>query len=306
LGDKDVVRYRLRFLLQELDLPRGVTVIGRGVECNLTIEDPLVSRQHARIVIDDESARVEDLNSRNGVRVNGLIVRGPTLLVDRDRLRVGTQDLVFCRIDQSGQVAARATGVLRLCANCRLPYPSEVVACPHCEATEQTDESTLTGEEQDSPSWSAQLLVDALERALALGRPADAERIGVRATARLDELLLTGRRIDPQVLGAVAARVAATTVATGDPRWAVWVLGLYRRVALVPPLDVTRSLSRAAVDHPSALRRALVPLLEQLRATKTASAEDGDGIAALTRLEVDCGFGADDSRASRSRSHSTD
>ena len=66
-----MARYRLRFLLQEFDLPRGATLIGRSSDCHVTIEDPLVSRQHARIVIDGDDATLQDLGSRNGVKLNG-------------------------------------------------------------------------------------------------------------------------------------------------------------------------------------------------------------------------------------------
>src|SRR5687767_6926407 len=49
-----VARYRLRFLLQEFDLPRGATILGRSSDCHVTIEDPLVSRHHARIVLEGD------------------------------------------------------------------------------------------------------------------------------------------------------------------------------------------------------------------------------------------------------------
>jgi len=83
--EEKLVRYRLRFVLQELDLPQGVTIIGRSLDCNLTLEDPLVSRRHARIVLDATGARIEDLDSRNGVRVNGVAVREPVVLRSGDR-----------------------------------------------------------------------------------------------------------------------------------------------------------------------------------------------------------------------------
>jgi hypothetical protein len=35
-------------VLQEFDLPPGITVIGRSLDCHLTIEDALVSRRHAQ------------------------------------------------------------------------------------------------------------------------------------------------------------------------------------------------------------------------------------------------------------------
>jgi hypothetical protein len=39
-----VARFRLRFLLQELDLIGPVVTLGRSSECQITLEDPLVSR----------------------------------------------------------------------------------------------------------------------------------------------------------------------------------------------------------------------------------------------------------------------
>src|SRR5271166_1147640 len=205
-GEEYVLRYRLRFLLQEFDLPRGITVIGRSLDCNLTIEDPLVSRQHASIVVDDDGGTVEDMGSRNGVRVNGLQVRGATPLRDGDRVRIGTQDFVFCRVDPLGKAHSKTTGVLRLCAKCRLPYPRELVSCPNCEATEQTDEETLSGSfgSENQTAWSVQLLVEALERALTLGRLTDAERIVRRATAQVDELIAAGGAIDAKALSALS------------------------------------------------------------------------------------------------------
>ena len=86
-----MARYRLRFLLQEIDLPRGATLLGRSPECHVTLEDPLVSREHARIAIYEQSATCEDLGSRNGVKINGLAMKGPTRLKDGDRVRIGTR-----------------------------------------------------------------------------------------------------------------------------------------------------------------------------------------------------------------------
>src|SRR5580693_10224660 len=95
-----MTRYRLRFHLQEVDLHQGVTYIGRSEECGVTIEDPLVSRRHARIIYEGDDVTIEDLGSRNGVRVNGRPLQGSVSLTDGDRVRIGTQDFVFCRIQQ--------------------------------------------------------------------------------------------------------------------------------------------------------------------------------------------------------------
>jgi hypothetical protein len=281
-----VARYRLRFLLQEFDLPRGVTLIGRGVDCNLTIEDALVSRHHARIAIDDEGAVVEDLGSRNGVRVNGITVRVPTRLHDGDRVRVGRQDFVFCCVDPALQARSHTTGVLRLCTNCRLPYSRELVACPNCEATEQNDEeTTLSGNlgQGDRGTWSIQLLVEALERAVTFGRLGDAERIVRQATAMMEDAIVRGETIDSKVLASLAVQAAATSLVTNDPTWSLWVCDVHRRTGQIPTLEVVECLGEVVDRHSGAFRVPLRELLERL-STPTLSVSNG-GAAALSRLE---------------------
>jgi hypothetical protein len=279
-----VARYRLRFVLQEFDLPRGVTVIGRSLECHLTIEDPLVSRRHARISVADGGAQIEDLGSRNGVKVNGAAIKQATTLRNGDRLRIGTQELVFSRVDETGRAHSRTTGQLRLCANCRQPYPREMLACPQCEATEQTDDETLTATGSGSSHrWTMQLFVEALERALRLGRVVDAEQLARRATTQVDELVATGAAVDVEGLSALSIQVVATTAATGDPAWAVWVTDVYGRCRQIPPHPVVGALADASLTHPAALRDAIADLLDRLRPTADrASREELDG---LTRLE---------------------
>ena len=280
-----MARYRLRFLLQEFDLALGTTVIGRSLDCNLTIEDPLVSRQHARIAITGDEATVEDMSSRNGVRVNGVQIKGATPLRDGDRVRIGTQDFVFCRVDPAGRGHSKTTGVLRLCAKCRLPYPREMLACPNCEATEQTDEETLSGSfgTENQTAWSVQLLVEALERALTLGRVSDAERIARRATAQVEELVAAGGVIDAKPLASLAVQAVATTLASNDPTWVLWVMDVYRRTSRVPPIEVVEPLADAAAKHAGVVRGSLEELLMHL-SQAVRSAKDGE-IEALARLE---------------------
>ncbi len=216
-----MARYRLRFLLQEIDLYRGVTLIGRSPDCQVTIEDPLVSRQHARIVIDDLGPRVEDLKSRNGVKVNGAPIRGPTPLKEGDRVRIGTQDLVFCEIAEgSGPVVAKTTGFLRHCARCRMPYPQEMLACPNCGETIQLEEDTMTGQlgEGTSRSWGLQLLLEVLDKAIALGRAPDAIRALQRIQAQIEEKLVAGERLDGKQLDEIAQAACKLAASAQDPR----------------------------------------------------------------------------------------
>ena len=50
--------------------------IGRGpLSSDLTFDDPFVSKKHCRLTYDRNSWRIVDLNSRNGVRVNYVLIK---------------------------------------------------------------------------------------------------------------------------------------------------------------------------------------------------------------------------------------
>ena len=52
-------------------LTTGTVMIGRGMGCDVRIDNPTVSRRHARLdVLIDGTVRVTDLGSKNGTRVN--------------------------------------------------------------------------------------------------------------------------------------------------------------------------------------------------------------------------------------------
>jgi len=255
-------RYRLRFHLQEVDLQRGQTYIGRSEECEVTIEDPLVSRRHARITFEGDLVTLEDLGSRNGVRVNGKPIRGSQALVDGDRVRIGTQDFVFCRVQPKMDRQSKTTGVLRLCSQCKAPYAREVVSCPNCGAVEATDEETLSGAFGPSSqySWSVQLLVEALEKAIKLGRVSDADRILRRASALLEDRVATGGKVEPLQLPPLAAAAERVSAESGDSSWGTWVASFCVRAEIFPPASVTEQLITMRGRH-SDMREAVDRLI---------------------------------------------
>lgn len=50
---------------------KDTIVIGRHPSCNITIDDPTVSGQHAQMRVLKASCELKDNDSTNGVRVNG-------------------------------------------------------------------------------------------------------------------------------------------------------------------------------------------------------------------------------------------
>jgi len=239
----------------------------------VTIEDPLVSRRHARIVVEGDVATVADLESRNGVKVNGAAVREPVVLQDGDRVRIGTQELVFCRIE-TAQGTSRTTGFLSHCAQCRMPYPREAGACPNCGSTLAAEEDTATGQgADDNGSWSLQLLIEVLEKSMSLGKMADSDRILRRATAQLEERVVEQKPVDPAQLSTLARIALTLSVRAADSSWAVWALGVHRRAGVVPSDEALRALADAAPHMPD-LRDSAADLSRHFHGLAGGLAED--------------------------------
>ena len=78
--------------MQQVDSP--VTVLGRGAEADVVVDDSGVSRRHAEIHIEGDRVRVIDLGSTNGTRVNGTTVT-TSWLHPGDRIDMGSSVLVF-------------------------------------------------------------------------------------------------------------------------------------------------------------------------------------------------------------------
>ncbi|WP_295777518.1 FtsK/SpoIIIE domain-containing protein [uncultured Microbacterium sp.] len=54
-----------------IPLQRGVVIIGRDPQCDIVLDDPLVSKRHARLEVGQGRAELVDLNSANGILVDG-------------------------------------------------------------------------------------------------------------------------------------------------------------------------------------------------------------------------------------------
>lgn len=80
--------------LEDVDLDATARVIGRGRGCAVVLDDPAVSRQHARIVALDEGFELEDLGSPNPTLVNGAPVTRHRL-AHGDRVGLGRHTLIF-------------------------------------------------------------------------------------------------------------------------------------------------------------------------------------------------------------------
>lgn len=70
--------------------------IGRAEDADIYIPAPSASRQHARLFFLHEEEIIEDLNSTNGILVNGVRV-ARCVLQDNDVIKIGDATLLFSR-----------------------------------------------------------------------------------------------------------------------------------------------------------------------------------------------------------------
>ena len=84
-------------------LKRGRTIIGRGSEADITINDTGTSRKHIEIRWDGERAEVHDLGSTNGSLLNGQPVTKAPLAPDSE-ISIGRTRIVFRVLAQSSTV----------------------------------------------------------------------------------------------------------------------------------------------------------------------------------------------------------
>ena len=76
------------------EISKPETLIGRAPTCDLQIPDDSMSREHAVVLCDGETANLEDLQSTNGVKVNGKRVRTAEL-AHGDEIEIGQTRMVF-------------------------------------------------------------------------------------------------------------------------------------------------------------------------------------------------------------------
>src|SRR5437870_3281966 len=114
-----------RLIYQDGDSPQNYTfnvgevIIGRSPECQVVLKDFGISRQHAKIVVDEDGARILDLKSKNGTTVNGVpVVEAP--LKDGDRILLGKFQLTFSKslegkvvLDEAKPLSEEAGTIIR-------------------------------------------------------------------------------------------------------------------------------------------------------------------------------------------------
>jgi hypothetical protein len=252
-----LTRFKLRIGEQEIWLPSGRFVIGRSSRCQIVLDDPLVSRRHAEMIVEPEAATVADLNSINGVRVNGEPLCGePRLLEDGDHIVLGGRELVFVRATHDDRPHPPAGDTLS-------------GLDPVVPAEGDVDESSAETARADV--W--EILGTAADCALDKGRSGDAQGLLTQLLMAVLRDTKAGLAMDPRTSVRAMEFAMRLATATGSGTWFDYVVDVlyYSRRLPMPWLIEEMSallMKLDAVDIPRLGR--LVSSLETLASDEPA------------------------------------
>jgi len=258
---------RLRYLAHDLEVPPGEFVIGRSPDCQLSLDDPLVSRRHAILVVHPDAAFIEDLGSRNGVLVNGKRIQAPTRVSDSDEITVGSQVMTLVGVPGSEPAPRGAPAA----PNRRTTQGAEVITLTGAEneelaaPTQEHKANTVPPESPDKRVSSLALIGGLAEKALAMGRAEEAERILTRS---LREVLLKARARDeirPELAEKAAFYAARLAAATGRGLWIDFIFELYGLLAALLPAKLVDELYTVMRKVKSVDRTIITGYIDKLR-----------------------------------------
>lgn len=271
-----MTRFRIRYRAIDVNLGEGDFVVGRGEECHLVLDDSLVSRRHAVLRAKLEHVLVEDLGSRNGVRVNGARIDGRAHLKNGDCLRIGSQELV---IRDAPVVARNITGTLEVivCPQCSAPADVGDQSCERCGT--RLDRVGKTQLDLEVPAFDAPadvtkqrssvtVLAGLVEKALNLKRFDEAERI---LSSLIGNVLVQAEagRADEANARRAATFALVLAEAAGRGQWIEFPFRIYSALGKLMPAEsidtIYRLVTSLRFTDPNPLRGYLERLREPSR-----------------------------------------
>jgi hypothetical protein len=239
------MRFRLRYLQHDLELNEGTFAVGRNASCQLSLDDPLVSRRHAIFEVGPSIVIVDDLGSRNGVIVNGHRIDGKVQLNVGDRILIGSQELTLLAAREGafgsaggGPGGSGPGGVGKMTLpKMKVSTPSS--GFPPVQIETDPEPSMVRRADQ------FKLLSGVAEKALAMGKAGEAERLLASALADVIEATRAGRPLPPTLVDQAAKFSAKLATATGKGGWADYVIELYAAQKRPCPAHVIDELYNA-------------------------------------------------------------
>ena len=215
IGDRDVPLYD------------GEFIVGRNDDSDIQIDGPLVSRYHARITVDNGRVTIEDLVSRNGVFVNGVLVKRAVPLEQGDQVKIGGRIVELVALERRDSESRVAAGAVP-----RIPRPR----LPAFDEDENEDSETTTRADP------LELLRSIVDRALADGETQEAEALVSGHLAILLGEARIHRYLKPETCDRASRYALKLASSTGKSSWIDYIFELFFTARQLVPLSVVDEL----------------------------------------------------------------
>jgi pSer/pThr/pTyr-binding forkhead associated (FHA) protein len=214
----------------ESRLQRGTYLIGRDPACRILIDDPIASREHARLIVATERVTLKDLDSSNGCYVNNERVTKSRVLHQGDRLLIGRTEIVVAETTFTESSMPRE------------------------------ERPTLTGAPSGDPAVATvragalEVLGQVADRFLAAGQAGKAKEVLADSLVKVLDGVRSGIRV-PDALIVLASRYALKLAGgLGDGAWIDFVMELHLRAQRAMAPDTLADLQLAietvrCIDH---------------------------------------------------------
>lgn len=256
-------------------LNKSPLLIGRSSDADIVLTGSLVSRRHAEFHETEAGIVVIDLGSQNGVLVNGTPIAGPTALLLGDKVTVG--DDTFELTELPAQRAERTSGFERPAPRESAPRESARVPAGTLERT--PEEASVASRRADA----LHLLGNVADKALALGRGAEAEHVlGTHLVATLSDAV-AGRSVAPEVARIAAQYAVKLATATSKASWLDFAFRLYEALGETIPLPIVDEMY-TVLRHVRGIDRELLRRYAEFLHTRAAELSPPERFV-LSRLE---------------------
>lgn len=230
-------RYRLRYQATDLEMPEGDFVVGRSSTCSLALDDALVSRRHAAFHVSTAAVTVQDLGSRNGVSVNGERITGRVQLRHLDRVTIGSQEMVLIELQERGP-SDQPTGEFAKIEGAATTLSGATLEI-HMGGGSDAEDETRTAD-------TFQIIANIAEKALALGRFDEAERMLSQHLATQLRRAESGT-LPPENLTRATGLALRLAAGLSRPAWITFVFKIHEASGTLVPaagIDALYELAR--------------------------------------------------------------
>ena len=210
------LRFYLRRDERDVPLPEGTIVVGRSSACDLVLEEPRVSAEHARLTATARDLTVTDLSSRNGVFINGQRITGEATLAPADL--VAFAEVVF-------EVVARE-------------LPEDELHDSDWPTRVDFESPFAHQPPEETPSLEAfDVLASVIDKALALGHVDDIAQVVADRLARIAVECEAGRSVPNDTIAMAARYAVKCATVTGDGSWLNLLVRIYSARGEILPVE---------------------------------------------------------------------